>query len=280
MLRGFYTAASGMLAQQRKTEMLTNNMANANTPGFKADQSSMRAFPEMLLSRIDRVEIPTQNTLNLRQSPEIGTLNNGVYMQDANPSFIQGALESTDRKTDVALQDVNMPINEATGLQGSVFFTVEGTDGKPRYTRNGNFTVDAQGFLTAGNGQYVLDDQGKRIQLNSDQFDLNENGVISENGTEVGRLGIAFSANPERLSKQGDGLFLPENNQPLPSAYNNPNVRFTTQQGYIEGSNVDSGKTMTDMLTAYRAFEANQKILQAYDRSMDKAVNEVGRVNG
>ena len=65
----------------------------------------------------------------------------------------------------------------------------------------------------------------------------------------------------------------------LASAYDLDNVAFSMQQGFIEGSNVDTARTMTDMLTAYRAFEANQKVLQAYDRSMDKAVNEVGRVN-
>ena len=147
MLRGFYTAASGMLAQQRMTEMLTNNMANANTPGFKADQSSMRAFPEMLLSRMDQVSIPTEKPLNLAMTPQVGKLNNGVYMQEANPLFLQGALETTDNKTDVALQDISMPVNKDTGLQGSVFFTVQGADGQARYTRNGNFTVDAQGLF-------------------------------------------------------------------------------------------------------------------------------------
>ena len=137
-----------------------------------------------------------------------------------------------------------------------------------------------KGYLTTGSGMYVLNDQGNRIQLDSDQFDINENGMITENGAAKGRLGIGYAANPERLSKQGDGLFYPENNQPLPSAYNTPNVRFQTQQGFVERSNVDASQTMTQMLSAYRSFEANQKVLQAYDRSMDKAVNEVGRVNG
>ena len=80
MLRGFYTAASGMLTQQRKTEMLANNMANVNTPGFKSDQSAIRAFPEMLLQRMEPgrgVSAPVSRT--------IGSLNTGVYMQEAMP---------------------------------------------------------------------------------------------------------------------------------------------------------------------------------------------------
>ncbi|RLQ94759.1 flagellar hook-basal body protein [Falsibacillus albus] len=289
MLRGFYTAASGMIAQQRRTEMLTNNMANANTPGFKADQSSMRAFPEMLLSRIENASIPTEKTLNLMTSNRLDTgkdgtgLNLGVYMQEANPLFSQGDLQSTDRTTDLAIEDINMPMNQDTDRPGSVFFAVQDADGHPRYTRNGNFTIDAKGFLTTSNGLYVLNDQGKPIQLDSDQFTINENGQIAANGKSYGRIGIGYSDNPEMMNKQGDGLFYLDKNAALPSAYDPkkaPNVDFQIKQGFIEGSNVDSSKTMTDLLTAYRAFEANQKVLQAYDKSMDKAVNEVGRVNG
>ncbi|WP_064091914.1 flagellar hook-basal body protein [Rossellomorea aquimaris] len=280
MFRGFYTVASGMLAQQRKTEMLTNNMANANTPGYKADQSSMRAFPKMLLERMDTKTIPTENKLSLPFNKKVGELNTGVYMQETIPSYIQGDLQETGRKADLALVDISMPVNEETGSAGSVFLTVEGPDGDPRYTRNGNLTVNGNGFLTTNSGFYVLDDNGARIQLDSDQFDVSENGQIIVNDNVVGRLGIGFSENPHRLVKQGDGLFATEENEPLANAYNQNDVAFSTQQGFLERSNVDASRTMTDMLTAYRAFEANQKILQAYDRSMEKAANEIGRVNG
>ena len=126
MFKGFYTVASGMFAQQRRTEMLTNNMSNANTPGFKTDQSAMKAFPEMLLQRFDKERIPTENGLTLPFNKEIGTINTGVYMQEAIPKFIQGDLRDTGRKTDVALLDITMPEN------GSVFFAVAGTDGSDR----------------------------------------------------------------------------------------------------------------------------------------------------
>ena len=95
MFRGFYTAASGMYTQQRKTEMLTNNMANVNTPGFKADQSSIRAFPEMLLQRLESTPSPAGNS-------EVGAVNTGVYMQESIPRFIQGDLRQTDLPTDLA----------------------------------------------------------------------------------------------------------------------------------------------------------------------------------
>jgi len=272
MFRGFYTVASGMIAQQRRTEMLTNNMANANTPGFKADQTSMRAFPEMLLQRFDKQKIPTENGLNLPFNKTIGSLSTGVYMQEAIPFFKQGDLRETNLNTDIALLDISMPEN------GSVFYTVAGANGETQYTRNGNFTLDGQGFLTTASGLFVLDEAGSRIQLTSDQFTVGENGMLVGEGGETARLGIGFAADANRLIKLGDGLYRTEDGNELANAYNVVDAQFTLQQGYVERSNVDVGRTMTEMLSAYRAFEANQKVLQAYDRSMDKAANEIGRI--
>ncbi|MCA0151536.1 MULTISPECIES: flagellar hook-basal body protein [Rossellomorea] len=280
MFRGFYTVASGMLSQQRKTEMLTNNMSNANTPGYKADQASMRAFPEMLMDRMDSTSIPTEKKLSLPFNQRVGTLNTGVYMQETIPSFVQGDLQETGRGLDVALLDGSMPVDEETGIRGSVFLTVEGPDGSPRYTRNGNLTVNGNGFLTTNSGFYMLDENGDRIQLESDQFTVGENGQIVVDGNAVATLGVGYSDNPNLLVKQGDGLLATEGNVALADAYDEVNVSFVTKQGFLERSNVDASRTMTDMMSAYRAFEANQKVLQAYDRSMEKAANEIGRVNG
>ncbi|QHE63408.1 flagellar hook-basal body complex protein [Rossellomorea vietnamensis] len=280
MFRGFYTVASGMLSQQRKTEMLTNNMSNANTPGYKADQASMRAFPEMLMDRMDSTAIPTEKKLSLPFNQRVGTLNTGVYMQETIPSFVQGDLQETGRGLDMALLDGSMPVDEETEIRGSVFLTVEGPDGFPRYTRNGNLTVNGNGFLTTNSGFYMLDEKGDRIQLESDQFTVGENGQIVVDGNVVATLGVGYSDNPNLLVKQGDGLFAAEGNAALPDAYEEDNVSFAAKQGFLERSNVDASRTMTDMMSAYRAFEANQKVLQAYDRSMEKAANEIGRVNG
>ena len=277
MFKGFYTVASGMLAQQRRTEMLSNNMANANTPGYKADQSSMRAFPEMLLERFGQKEVPAGNGFSVPENQTVGPLNTGVYMQEAMPNFVQGDVQQTGSKTDVALIDVLMPTDAQK--KGSVFFTVQNPNGDIRYTRNGNFTLDSQGYLTMGNGYYVLDEKGSTIQLSSDQFTIDENGEITGANGEKALLGAGYSDNPLRMIKEGEGLYRTEDGTPLANAYGQQGVRFKTQQGFLERSNVDASRTMTDMLTAYRSFEANQKILQAYDKSMEKAANEIGRVN-
>nr|WP_106783552.1 flagellar hook-basal body protein [Lysinibacillus timonensis] len=278
MFKGFYTVASGMIAQQRKTEIITNNMANANTPGFKADQSTVRSFPDMLLSAVNNKTIPTQNKLSVLNSQEIGSVNTGVYLQETLANYGQGTLIETNNTTDIALINGTLPVDEESGITGTVLFRLEHPNGGEAYTRNGNFTLDGQGYLVNSNGYYVLSDQGERIYLPNDDFQIAENGNIYFDNVEVATLGVSFSANPNLLVKQDNGLFRTDGGDNLPSAYGQEGLTFGLQQSYIEGSNVDSAKSMTDLLTAYRAFEANQKVLQAYDQSMQKAVNEIGKV--
>lgn len=276
MLRGFYTAASGMIAQQRMTEYLTNNLSNANTPGYKAEQSSLRSFPEMLLKRIGNENIPAKN-IN-QNGPVIGGLQNGVYMQETLPTFTQGDLQQTNKSTDIAIQERVIPFNTAAKTKGALFFELQNTDGTVRYTRNGNFTLDQQGYLTTNNGFYVLGENNKRIQVKSSDFKMLEDGTILDNGRAAGKVKIAFSDNPNSLVKEGEGLFKVTNGKGLPSAANNNRIAFSVSQGFLERSNVDVTQTYTELMSSYRSFEANQKVLQAYDKSMDKAANEIGRL--
>ncbi|MGE7998541.1 flagellar hook-basal body protein [Lysinibacillus sp. NPDC093190] len=277
MFKGFYTVATGMIAQQRRTELLTNNLSNTNTPGFKADQSTIRSFPDMLMSSVGKTNASAKEQAGSQYMSQVGALNTGIYMQETLPNYIQGQIYSTDFPTDMALIDGNLPQNE-DGTNGSIFFRLAHPDGGEAYTRNGNFTLDGQGYLVNPQGLYVLSDRGQRIQLPNDDFRLDENGAIYVNNQQVARVGVSFSANPNMLSKQDNGLMRTENGQNLPTAYGANGVSFTLRQNYLEGSNVDSSRTMTDLMTAYRAFEANQKVLQAYDRSMEKAANEIGKV--
>ena len=279
MFKGFYTVATGMIAQQRKTDIITNNMANTNTPGFKADQSTIRSFPDMLMSAVKSNHIPTENGLADNGLRQVGTLNTGVYLQETIANYRQGSIMGTGLSTDVALIDGVLPIDEASGNPGTILFRLENPEGGESYTRNGNFTLDGNGNLVNAQGLFVLDNNGARIQLQNDAIQIADNGqIFDENGNFLAQLGVSFAANPDLLMKQGNGLFNTMDGVNLPSAYETEGVAFTMQQSYLEGSNVDSAKSMTDLLTAYRAFEANQKVLQAYDKSMDKAVNEIGRV--
>lgn len=272
MLRGFYTAASGMIAQQRKTELLTNNLSNVNTPGYKAEQAGIRSFPDMLLSRLQYQSAAANGKPSPQHAGHIGTLSTGVYMQETLPNFIQGQLMETELATDMSISDGALPAGAA------VFFTLAAEDGGRTYTRNGNFTIDAEGFLVNAHGQYVLTEDGGRIALAHEEFSVSPEGWIMQDGEQIARLGLSLAAEPQTLLKDENGLFRTEAGEALPSVYET-DAAVTVRQGYLEQSNVDSSRSMTDLMTAYRAFEANQKVLQAYDRSMEKAVNEIGRVN-
>jgi len=278
LFKGFYTVATGMVSQQRKTEIITNNMANANTPGFKSDQSTIRSFPDMLISAVGKTNIPTENNLSISQNDQIGSVNTGVYLQETLANYTQGSIYETNQNTDVALIDGTMPVDEESGQAGAIFFRLQHADGGEAYTRNGNFTLDGEGYLVNAQGLYVLSAEGERIQLQNDQFQLTQDGNILVNNQVAASLGVSFSANPNTLVKQDNGLYRTVDGANLPTAFGQDGVTFSMQQSYLEGSNVDSAQSMTDLLTAYRAFEANQKVLQAYDKSMEKAVNEIGRV--
>ncbi|MFD1852153.1 flagellar hook-basal body protein [Oceanobacillus bengalensis] len=266
MLRGFYTAASGMLSQQRTQEALANNIANMNTIGYKADQTTLRAFPELLLQQSGSQNIPTKNGLNLPVQHTIGSINTGVYVQETIPNFSQGDLKETGLTSDLAIVQGGLPDET-----GALFFTVQNEAGEPRYTRNGNLTVDGQGFLTTNQGHYVLDQAGNPIQTNGMEFTISPEGLLQTPEQTV-QLGIAYVANANDLVKEGNDLFNGEAGAVPPGA------TYSVKQGFLEQSNVDALQTMTDMMTSYRLFETNQRVLKAYDESMGKAVSEIGRI--
>lgn len=275
MFRGFYTAGSGMIAQQRRTEVLANNLANARTPGFKEEQSTIRSFPDMLLSQVEAGKLPTDRNFQFRTGRPVGTVSTGVYMQETLPNFAPGSLIESGLPTDVALVDTGIVPNAETGEVGTFLFRIETEDGEQRYTRNGSFMVGPNDFLLTNRGEYVLDYQGERIEVGNDEFTVTPDGVIEPMNQ---RLSIAFVADVNDLLKVEEGVYAHRNGEALPEVeQGEANQMFEVRQGYVEGSNVDVAQTMTGMMSSYRAFEANSKILQAYDRSMEKAV-ELGRL--
>ncbi|MGM0898376.1 MAG: flagellar hook-basal body protein [Bacillota bacterium] len=267
MFRGLYTATSGMMSQNRNQQILTNNLSNSNTPGFKNDESAIRSFPQQLIK-----------AQNANQPAPIGRLSTGVYVQEAIPSFLQGPLRETGHATDFALVDDNLPADAETGERNNLLFAVETEGGDVRYTRNGQFTVDAEGFLATSFGQRVLGDNLQPVQVGDTGFSVQSNGAITRtDGSDAGSLWIGATDDAAQLTKQGHNLLAWAGDDADAPALAEDAQRFV-KQGFIEQSNVDLTRTMTEMMTAYRGFESNQKVIQAYDRSMEKAVNEIGRV--
>ena len=222
---------------------------------------------------------------NAASKNTIGTLNTGVYAQEGIPSFIQGALKNTGNRTDISIIDENLPVNPDTQQKGTVVFAVELENNDIRYTRNGQFTVNQDGFLTTSEGYNVLNQNLQPILVNSTEFTVEDNGlVVLNDGSGANRLWLGYTEEPEQLIKEGHGLMRWGGNPDETPQFidevallNNTTGSFV-KQGFIEQSNVDLTQTMTQMMNVFRAFESNQKVLQAYDQSMDKAVNEIGRI--
>ncbi|MDH4618010.1 flagellar hook-basal body protein [Brevibacillus sp. AY1] len=322
MIRGLYTSASGMLALQNRHEALANNIANINTPGYKQDVGLMRAFPEQLISRIrdqqgpDIQGMPTMNG----QAAVIGRLHTGVYMSEALPVFGQGDIAETRNPYDVALMD-NLQRDE-DGNEQRLFFSVAKLEDltqpadpeQIRYTRNGNWDVNFDGYLVTPDGYYVLGNDNQAIRINDPagvkvgdllQIGLQGELMYKDPAGEPEdppvlmdqRLGLAVITKPQMMVREGTSVFRYEGDI-APAAleeaeiedltafgageYANPLIagRYGLKQGWIERANVDPAQTMTDMMAVLRAYEANQRVLTTIDGTLDKAANEIGRVNG
>ncbi|MGC5324950.1 flagellar hook-basal body protein [Brevibacillus sp. SYSU BS000544] len=326
MIRGLYTAASGMLAMQRRQETLANNLANVNTPGYKEDEGVIRSFPEQLLSRIRDKEGPDiQGWPSMPGQPvPIGRLHTGAYMPEALAIFSQGDIEETKQPYDLALTD-NLPVDPNNPLivngkevKPRLFFAVAKAEDTVnpvdqadiRYTRNGSFMVNPEGFLVTSDGYNVLDDRGIAISVNNVDFRGDGSTVnfgnkvkITETGAifvpdpdtegepliqlaylngEPARVGLKVIANPYELVREGNNLYRYGGQDVPPNVDDNPeyNGFFAVRQGWVERANIDPSKTMTDMMSVVRAYEANQRVISTIDQTLGKAVNEIGRVGG
>lgn len=294
MLRGLYTATAGMITQQRRHDTATQNIVNMNTTGYKQVNSVSRSFPEMLITLVGGdANLPTKR---------LGKLNTGVFAEESLSMNLQGAIMETGQKSDFSISS-NLAVNDPqTGqpisfdgsgkfvradgtvtYQPQAYFTVQDAEGNTRYTRDGHFEVTGTGQLLSSTGSEVLDNNGQPVVLTGsvDQFKVDEQGrlVNAETGVPTGvTLGISVINQPNQLVRQGDGNFSLNDQNGATARMLAAGDNVQIRQGYLEGSNVDASQATVDMNAAFRAYEANQKVVQFYDRSLDKAVNEVGRV--
>lgn len=290
MIRGLYSAASGMFALERRQEALSDNLANAQTPGFKKDDTVLRAFPNLLMQRIrdfnENGNIPVPGAPSIPGQPvKIGELYNGVYVQERIPSFNQGTLVQSGNPLDIAIEDQSLPIQLMNGKQvkPAAFFTVQMPDGTIGYTRNGKWDLDSAGNLVTSEGYRILGANQQPIQLtdsiSKEDLQISADGQLIAYGSDptrariAGQIGIAIAENPNELRRLGGNTYQATN--PLP--INNQGVSL--HQGFIEQSNVDPGQTMTEMMMTVRGYEANQKVITAYNGSLEQLYS-VGKING
>ncbi|MEW5701250.1 MAG: flagellar basal-body rod protein FlgF [Candidatus Zixiibacteriota bacterium] len=237
MLRGLSAAAAAMLPRIRRQEVSAHNLANASTAGFKRD-----LVFEQLLDR-------AQST-----RPGESAVQTGLAID-----FTPGTMEETGNALDLA-------------IEGDGFFVVE-TDSGERYTRNGHFTVSADGVLTTPEGNTVQGKTGE-IQLPPGTVTIATDGGISVDGLNVGALRLVRFDDTSVLSRSSGSLFTIRDPVRQPEEDSSSLLR----QGYLEQSNVAPVDEMVNMIDIVRGFEAVQKSILVQDESLGRAINELGRV--
>lgn len=251
MIRGLYTAVSGMISLEAKQGVVTSNLANINTNGYKGEELNLKSFDEVMLQNRDN---------KAKKAKEIGSMSFGVEIDGTSLRDGQGVFKVTDKTTDFA-------------IDGPGYFVVR-RGNENLYTRDGNFRVSMGGYLVTSSGDSVM---GKNLNtgnlepvyVGKDNFIMNSQNQISVEGANPTYQLATAKFNGE-IEKLGDNLY---NGQ-------NPDLdaKVYVAQGTIEQSNINLVDEMVNMMSVMRAFETNQKIVQSMDETLGKAANEIGSV--
>jgi flagellar basal-body rod protein FlgG len=263
MWRGLYTAAAGMISETTRTNVISNNLANSNTTGFKKDTAVSEEFKPMLIRRINDAnqnDVTSFKGFSVGSSaPVVGTLGLGAFTSEIATDHEQGTMQTTGNPLDAA-------------ISGEGYFAVNTPQGV-RYTRDGNFYRSATGQLVTGNGQAVLNRQGRPITLpqNTASVQFGSKGEVYADNQQIDQLQFVQFNNRRAVLKQGNNLYYPQNGAQPQAATGE------IQQGMLERSNVNAVTEMVSLISNYRVYEAGSKAVTTQDAMLDKSVNEVGR---
>jgi flagellar basal-body rod protein FlgG len=270
MHKGMYVAASGFIASEKRLETITNNLANMNTAGFKADRMVFQSYLAGAKGQPSGVSTPANpNPAYMRQSEF-------VIPSEQYTDHSAGPVKPTGNPLDLT-------------LTGDGFFAVMTSNGE-RYARSGSFHVGPNGELVTANGAVVLNDQNRSIIVGSGTINIDENGVIrsqsdsggdpsgdpamndADGGRDLGKLKIVDFGKPYTLKKEGGGLF----------SASDPNEAIKPQdtkvmQGHLEQSNVNMIMEMTELIKNQRLAETYQKVITEHDNMTDRLIVNVGR---
>ncbi|MDA0711188.1 MAG: flagellar hook-basal body protein [bacterium] len=254
MLQGLYSSGSSMLARASRQDVITNNIENSDVPGFKRDGIFLKELGEARRKASGGYPPWRENRIA------------GAFVD-----FEQGATRQTNS-------------NRHLALNGPGFFQVRTPQGD-MYTRNGEFSVNSQGILVTNLGYSVLDERGGEIKLASNEFVINEEGQILEDGIEVAKLAVhdfekdidGHYEDPDgisRLERKENGFFVPKPG--VNRDFQGPSGKV--MQGFLEMSNSEPISQMVDMVELFRTYEADQRAIRAQDDTLRRAVNDVGSI--
>jgi flagellar basal-body rod protein FlgG len=246
-----------MANEQKRLDIIANNLANAATVGYKQEKVTNQAFDDVLTIKI------RDNSESFVDRP-IGGMSLGVKLGEAYTSHLQGSLRQTGNTYNLA-------------LEGKGFFTMSVTDragnADTKYTRNGTFTMTRDGHIVDTDGNHLMGESGEVIiPTDAANVVVDKAGDIYADGNYVDTLLIADFEDYNYLLKSGDTMF-----ETVEGALIIPAVA-QVNQGYTEQSNVNVVSEMVEMIAVTRAYEANQKVIQSIDQTLDLAANSVGKV--
>ena len=266
MIRGWYTGASGMNAQQNRLDAISNNLANVDTAGYKRDITVSKSFSELLLRRTNADGVYKTPVGSADSMPIIGKLGLGVETNENYTDFAQGSYRETNSNIDFA-------------FGGKGFFAVQTPFGE-RYTRDGNFFIGKEGILETKDGYPVLGENGY-IHVTDDKFKVNEDGMIyaSEDNELIDRFKVVRFDDERYLKKMGSN-FYETNDIAGPAHIAEGKERPKLIQGFLETSNVNVVNEMVQMIEVNRAYEANQKTITSEDTMMGTLWSKVAVYNG
>jgi flagellar basal-body rod protein FlgG len=250
MIKGLYSAFSAMESAWRYQDVLANNVANANTAGFKREVASNQSFADVLLSQ----QTPIPAPIAARIQDIVGQIGTGDFIANFQTDFASGALQPTGNSLDLALD------------QG--FFTVQTPDGSAYYTRDGRFSRDGNGDLVTSAGYYVLGADGAPINLAPGDVTVDAAGGLSVAGQPAGQLQI-LDFTPNQLTRAGEAYF-------TASEPGTP-VQGGVRSGFLEASNTSMVEEMTSLLAVQRTYQANQAVLAKLDGTLDSAAGQIGQ---
>ena len=250
MLKGFYNLTSGMLSQGRRLDVVANNMTNISTAGYKAEHYTDRTFDEVMAVRIGNKDKSVYQELPTYQAHILAP--DHLYTD-----FTQGSPEET-----------NLPLDFC--IQGEGFFAIQTADGVA-YTRAGSFTLDNNGNLCLSELGFVLDREGNPIQLPTDKLECDKQGnLTTTSGEYLGTLGVYMFEDNGALERTPYGLFTGDGAQ--------LNEEAIIRNKWVERSNVNMVKEMTNMMVTQRALQSAAQMSKIYDEIITRSVNDIGRL--
>ncbi|CRZ35478.1 flagellar basal-body rod protein FlgG [Herbinix hemicellulosilytica] len=257
MVRGLFTAYTGMSNEQKRLDIIANNLANAATVGYKTDNVTNQAFDDVLTIKV-------RDASEAYNDRPIGRMSLGVKLGEVYTNFSQGSLRQTGQPYHLA-------------LEGKGFFTLSVTDRygntTTKYTRNGSFTMTNEGYIVDTEGNRLMGEAGEIVvPLDATDIVVDATGAIYADGNYVDTVLLTDFEDYNYLKKTGDTMF-----EAVDGAVTVP-AEAKVMQGYTEQSNVNVVTEMVEMIAITRAYEANQKVIQSIDQTLDLAANSVGKV--